>query len=312
MDILKAARLRPMSVVTRVLIDARGRAEGVAFTDARSGEHGVVHAKAVVLSASPVETTRLLLDCLGDLDRDACRHIGKGLVDHFVAGCLVLVPEPAVSDDPPTPFRRAAFIPRFVNMGRAHRRDYLGGFSVELHGPDPLSELDADTLRALRVPPDEAVNYSFYTVHAIGETAPHPGRFVSLHPAERDCFERPVPVLHLARGDDEFRMARDMDETVRAIADALATPGCTIHPIRETLGTVEISHEAGTCRIGRSDRTSAVDLSGQVHGVPGLFVADASLLPTALDRPHTLVVLALALNTADGVLAAAGKTSRTA
>jgi gluconate 5-dehydrogenase len=182
---------------------------------------------------------------------------------------------------------------------------------VEIHGPDPLSELDTDTIQALNVPPEEAAGYSFFTVHAIGETAPHPGRFISLHPSDRDGFGRPMPVLHIARDDNDLRMARDMDETVLAIADALATSGCTIHPIKETLSKMEFSHEAGTCRIGKSVRTSAVNLSGRVHGVQGLFVADASLLPTALDRPHTLVVLGLALNTADGVLAAAGKESRT-
>ncbi|MBI5527284.1 MAG: GMC family oxidoreductase [Deltaproteobacteria bacterium] len=309
LDLVKATRIRAGSVVTRVLLDSKKRAEGVEFTDVRTGARGVVRARAVVLAASPIETARLLLESLQDLSIEPYRHIGRGLVDHFVAGRLVLVPGPAPSDEPASPFRRAAFVPRFVNLGRAHRRDYVGGFSVELHGPDPLCDLDDDTLNRLGVPRADASGFSFHTVHAVGELAPDPARFMTIDPDSEDAFGRPVPVLHLAWTENEKQMARDMEETATAVADALAPPRATIFPIRETLGRFEISHEAGTCRMGRSSKNSVVNLAGQVHGVPGLFVADASLLPTALDRPHTLPLLALALNTADGVLEFAGRRS---
>lgn len=310
LDLAKAARIRSMSAVTRVIVDSAGRAEGVEYADQRTGERGVVRARAVIVAASAIETARLLLDGLEDLSLDSCRHVGRGLVDHFVAGRLVLVPAPATSDEPASPFRRAAFIPRFVNLGRGRRRDYTGGFSVEIHGPDPLSELDDETLAKLGVPRTEVAGFSFYTVHSVGELAPAPARFMTVDRGSEDALGRPVPVLHLAWTENERKMARDMEETADAVADALSPPGSTTFPIRETLGRFEISHEAGTCRMGRSPKNSVVNLSGEVHGAPGLFVADASLLPTALDRPHTLVLLALALNTADGVLAAAGKMSR--
>ena len=41
------------------------------------------------------------------------------------------------------------------------------------------------------------------------------------------------------------------------------------------------AHVNGTCRIGTDPRTSGVDPSGQRHGVPGLYVADGSIFPTA-------------------------------
>ncbi len=53
-------------------------------------------------------------------------------------------------------------------------------------------------------------------------------------------------------------------------------------------------------------RLLVLGAGGAVRGVPGLYVADASLLPTGLDRYPTLTVLALALGVADGIIEAAG------
>ena len=40
-------------------------------------------------------------------------------------------------------------------------------------------------------------------------------------------------------------------------------------------------HPVGTCRMGpHADAGAVVDARGRVHGVEGLFVADASIMPT--------------------------------
>ena len=49
--------------------------------------------------------------------------------------------------------------------------------------------------------------------------------------------------------------------------------------IRRTV--TPLAHHAGTCRMGQADDPDAVvDSEGRVHGVPGLRVADASVMPT--------------------------------
>jgi choline dehydrogenase len=54
-----------------------------------------------------------------------------------------------------------------------------------------------------------------------------------------------------------------------------------------------IYHAAGTCRMGpASDRDAVVDRDLRVHGVDGLRVADASIMPVIVNAPtHATAVM---------------------
>lgn len=58
------------------------------------------------------------------------------------------------------------------------------------------------------------------------------------------------------------------------------------------------AHQTGTCRTGTDPMTSVVDGYGRVHGVPGLWVADASALPTAPGVNPMISIQAFAARTA--------------
>jgi choline dehydrogenase-like flavoprotein len=60
-------------------------------------------------------------------------------------------------------------------------------------------------------------------------------------------------------------------------------------------------HEVGTARLGADSSTSVVDPSCQVHGVEGLFVVDASVLPSAGAVNPALTIIALALRAGDHI-----------
>lgn len=64
---------------------------------------------------------------------------------------------------------------------------------------------------------------------------------------------------------------------------------------------LEAFHPMGTARMGTSASASVVAPSGEAHDVPGLFVADASVLPTALGANPMLTIMAVARRTARGV-----------
>lgn len=58
------------------------------------------------------------------------------------------------------------------------------------------------------------------------------------------------------------------------------------------------AHQMSTCRIGLDRRRSVAGPDGQVHGVPGLYVTDASALPSSSGVNPVLSILALARRTA--------------
>jgi choline dehydrogenase-like flavoprotein len=61
------------------------------------------------------------------------------------------------------------------------------------------------------------------------------------------------------------------------------------------------AHQMGSCRLGADRNTSVADPYGQVHGVRGLFVADASGFPSASGVNPMLSVMALAYRVAQRI-----------
>ncbi|HUY80030.1 MAG TPA: GMC family oxidoreductase N-terminal domain-containing protein [Ktedonobacterales bacterium] len=58
------------------------------------------------------------------------------------------------------------------------------------------------------------------------------------------------------------------------------------------------AHQMGTCRLGADPKTSVANPDGQVHGVAGLYIADASGFPTASGVNPMLSTMALAYHVA--------------
>lgn len=63
-------------------------------------------------------------------------------------------------------------------------------------------------------------------------------------------------------------------------------------------------HISGTCRMGREDDPAAVvDGEGRVHGVSGLRVVDASIMPTIVSANTNLTTIMIAEKIAEGIVA---------
>jgi choline dehydrogenase-like flavoprotein len=62
-------------------------------------------------------------------------------------------------------------------------------------------------------------------------------------------------------------------------------------------------HEIGSARMGKDERDSVVDPTLRVHDIDGLYVVDASVLPSAGAVNTGLTIIALALRTADAIAA---------
>jgi choline dehydrogenase-like flavoprotein len=64
---------------------------------------------------------------------------------------------------------------------------------------------------------------------------------------------------------------------------------------------VSAAHLQGGCAMGRTPADSVTDAFGRVHGVPGLYVADASLFPNSLEINPYLTIMALADRVAETI-----------
>jgi choline dehydrogenase-like flavoprotein len=299
LDLPRPTMLRSNCVALRLILD-EGRIRGVEVVDTRSHRRQTLDASTAVLCASPIETARLLLASGVHGESGRC---GEGLVDHLVATCIAVLPCAAPSRGPPGPLEQSGLVRRFVNIGRRRRRDYRSGFTVEVQGPIALKELGAAGIEGLGIDARDARQLSYFLVNAIGEAYPHKRRSVTLHANEYDTLGRPVPVVRLAWSKEQKAMSIDMEETVAAIGDALTPPRSRIIRLRDALRPGGIAHEAGTARMGKNPGEGVTDSYGAVFGVKGLYIADASVMPTALDRHPTLTIIALALRTADRIVA---------
>jgi choline dehydrogenase-like flavoprotein len=65
--------------------------------------------------------------------------------------------------------------------------------------------------------------------------------------------------------------------------------------------SVSAAHLQGGCGMGRTAADSVTDAHGRVHGVPWLYVADASLFPDSVEINPYLTIMALADRVAEGI-----------
>jgi len=65
--------------------------------------------------------------------------------------------------------------------------------------------------------------------------------------------------------------------------------------------TLFSAHQMGTCRMGRDPRTAVCDADGQVFGIRGLYVADASAFPASSGVNPMITIMALSHHTAQRI-----------
>ncbi|MFN9453255.1 MAG: GMC family oxidoreductase N-terminal domain-containing protein [Gemmatimonadota bacterium] len=106
--------------------------------------------------------------------------------------------------------------------------------------------------------------------------------------------------LHLANGAQEVLTTHTRPVRVRQAADLDAVREASLAPNDVALFT---AHVNGTCRLGTDPATSGADPDGQLHGAPGVFVLDGSLLPTGLGVNPQATIMAISSLLADRMLA---------
>lgn len=288
LDLSSDLRVVDDASVLRVLVDAGGTVRGVEAVV--GGELGRIAAPAVVLAASPIETARILHQS----PRMPAAGLGAALHDHLVAGAIAIAPRAEI------PERREGEADPGAGLLLPGEKDRVR-MTVEVRGPKPLESLDDEDLSTLGFTRSEARRRALFAVFAMAETDPGAARRVWFDDLRPDGCGRPMPVLEIGRlTEQERETARALMARVKEVARAVGGRNGVVHPIRDPRQLGDVGHETGTCPMGREGR-SIVDVRGAVHGTKGLFIADASPFPGALDRHPSLTLAAYALRTADQV-----------
>jgi choline dehydrogenase-like flavoprotein len=80
------------------------------------------------------------------------------------------------------------------------------------------------------------------------------------------------------------------------VAEALSAPGGELYPLQDAESGPALFHEAGTCAMGGEDQPC--DETGRLRAADTIWLADASVFPSAGDRHPTLTLLAHTLRVA--------------
>ena len=284
--------LRPQSMVTRIVTDAKGRASAVRYI----GPDGVEHeqkARVVCVAANVVETTRLLLNSANERFphglANSSDQVGRNYMRHVMAMVFGLMPGVVNMYKGTT---CAGVIRDEVKHDTS--RGFSGGFQWHLLALGP--EYIATNL----IPgwgKDHAelmLNYDKLSgVIITGEDPPQADNRITLHATDKDQFGLPVPVVTYNKHPNTNAM---LDYAYRRSKEMYQALGATKTFTQEGFGA---THNMGVCRMGKDAKTSVTNSYGQTHDIPNLFVSDGSLFTTASCANPTLTIISLMLRQAD-------------
>jgi choline dehydrogenase-like flavoprotein len=292
--------LRTGSIAREVTVDpATGKARGVAFLDAGSGEALEAKGRVVILAASTLESARLML-----LSRsrqhpngigNSSGHVGHNFCEHVMGpGVFGIVKDLAgkprtIDDGRPGGF----YIARFRNLKDRHP-SFIRGYGFE-------GGSGADMFPSSTRVPGFGASYkkavrelSGATLHmgGFGEVLARYENAVGLDPEVKDKWGIPVLRFSFQFGDNEKKMAADMADTAREIFEEAGVEVVGVD--RKILTEGWSIHELGTARMGTDPKTSVLTPFQQSHDVKNLFVVDGSSHVSASCQNPTWTIMALA------------------
>jgi choline dehydrogenase-like flavoprotein len=312
--------LRTGAMVREVTVDARGRASGVVYVNRADGSEERVRARVVVLAASALESVRLLLNSKSAAFPDGLANASGMLGRH-------------ITDTTGTDV--AGFIPRLVGRTRYNEDgaggghvympwwldnrglDFPRGYHIEVGGG--LGVPGAGFMGGIHRYPHGGgwgrrlkQDYRDYYGTTIGfsgrgEMIPNADTYCELDPEVKDRWGIPVLRFHWKWTDHEYGQVRHMQQTFRALVEAMGGQVFSPMPTREQGYGIsaggQIIHELGGARMGTDRGASVLNAYAQAHDVPNLFVADGAPFVSQADKNPTWTIMALAMRTSDYISA---------
>ena len=309
------------AMAREVLVGKDGKAEGVSYIDKATRTEKRVHAKAVVLAASACESTRLLLNSRTSLFANGLANssgmVGRNLMDSVGSDGYGYFPQ--MEKIPPHNHDGTGGMHVYVPWWKYDRRnDFPRGYHIEMGGGRDMPGVGmfydlCDEVEGYGAGLKQTCRkmYGCYMgFSGRGEMIPNADSYCEIDPDVVDQWGIPVLRFHFKWSDHEIKMAKDMQETFRAITEAAGGTYLTKNGPSDGYGIADggvIIHEVGTARMGADPKTSVLNEYCQAHDVKNLFVVDGASLVTNPDKNPTLTILALSWRASEHLLAEARK-----
>lgn len=305
----KRLEIRSNAVVARILVDREGRANGVQYFDRHTKQERVVRGRAVVVGASCIDSTRILLNSKSNIypagiGNNASGVIGKYLCEqvrfHVRAFLPQLYGQATTNDDGIG--GEHIFLPRFNHRGA--KRDYLRGYGMQFWGSGCTTAGAGHFAKGLAgfgasYKKDVRRHYpAWVEMHPYGEVLPRAENHVTVEGTPADQYGVPLPKIVFSTGENERKMVEEMYDTCETILGEAKAEIFDLQRGRvDTAG--EAIHEHGTVRMGADSKRSVLNAFNQMHEVKNVFVVDGSAFTTASEKNPTLTILALAWRATD-------------
>jgi choline dehydrogenase-like flavoprotein len=292
-------------IVSHMLTDQQGKAAGVHYIERTSHLHGEARAKIVVLAASTLESTRILLNSTSRRFPTGVGNstgvLGHYLMDHFtLEGAGGYMPGLKSSRREAVGTPCGFLIPKYANTAGHLNKNFLRGYRFDGDGSQELYAhafsipgFGSEWRRRVR----EEIPY-YFGIMAQGECLPRYENYVTLDPHKQDAWG--IPALHIVASYDEneHAMARAMRQDVMDILDAMKLENPT--PPKKALSVFGKNiHECGTARMGNDPKKSVLSRFNQVHDVSNVFVTDGAAFVTQGCYEPTLTIMAISARAAD-------------
>jgi choline dehydrogenase-like flavoprotein len=302
--------LRPNAVVREVLIDTRtGKAKGVRIIDQNTKRDYEEYAKVVVLCASTLESTRILLNTKTRQHPNGLGNssgaLGHYLMDHiYPMGVRGIMPKlRGQAYDYSDGRANGIYVPKFRNVFDKHPK-FIRGYGMQgsvnmgynYWKAKYIPGFGADFKKQARDIPYEP---NFF-LGAWGEMLPRFENRVTINKNKVDAWG--IPVLHIecTHSDNEAAMAADAFECAKEMA--LAAGAEITGEVRNPSPPGFCIHEVGTARMGADKKTSVLNKWNQSWDVKNLFVTDGACFTSIGCANPTLTMMALTARACDYIV----------
>lgn len=298
----------PNAVVSRITTAPASRtAETVVYTDRVDHRTREVSGRVVVLCASTIESTRILLNSASPEHPDGLANssgvVGRYLMDHTCAmspRMAGIIPQRSLEGDN-AGVDGLSYIPNFRNLTEPHGR-FIRGYAVEAsidRGlPPRFKARDPALNEAVKEAQKQKV--AVFGFVGLGEVLPRFENRVTLDQNRTDAWGIPAAHIDFSYSSNEHEMVRDQLTCLQEMAhEAKFVP---LFEDRQLAPPGHSIHEIGTVRMGSNPKSSALNAFNQSWDVPNLFVTDGSCFVTGGSQNPTLTMMALTARACDHIV----------